>query len=339
MTLQKFAVGLHNDQVSQFICSLVCVTCSVLIALCTDLILLMFDPSKLDISDELKSVIEELKPHEDKVRCVLNKANTLDIESLIRVYGALLWSMGKVFGGAEVSRVYVGSFQEGAEVKEELVSLFDKDKKELLDRLTELPKACAMRKVNDMVKRVRLATVNVCVLGHLRSQMPVLWGKEAMQEKLIADLPKVFEEVRRKYGLAEGDFPNIDEFRDVLRLSDFYSFPLTRRDVLVELQDILTVDIPRIVSAVHGITTWDPNGEDDDRFEENEGNNVSTPVTAEGTLKHVKLINLDNEQKTHSDGPLMLLMGVFLALLVALVAISAMDQHKTALDLIRSFSK
>lgn len=26
----------------------------------------------------------------------------LDTESLMRVYGALLWSMGKVFGGAEV---------------------------------------------------------------------------------------------------------------------------------------------------------------------------------------------------------------------------------------------
>lgn len=108
----------------------------------SDLILLMFDPSKLgvsctkeplnlfqhlslipefcrefnicrpsdlylltiftDISDEFKSVIEELQPHEDKVHCVLNKADMLDTESLMRVYGALLWSMGKVFGGAEV---------------------------------------------------------------------------------------------------------------------------------------------------------------------------------------------------------------------------------------------
>lgn len=64
-----------------------------------DLILLMFDPSKLDISDEFKSVIEELQPHEDKVHCVLNKADQLDQEALMRVYGALLWSMGKVFRG------------------------------------------------------------------------------------------------------------------------------------------------------------------------------------------------------------------------------------------------
>ena len=33
---------------------------------------------------------------------MLNKADMLDTESLMRVYGALLWSMGKVFRGAEV---------------------------------------------------------------------------------------------------------------------------------------------------------------------------------------------------------------------------------------------
>ena len=50
----------------------------------SDLILLMFDCSKLDISDEFKSVIEELQPHENKVHCILNKADQLDQEMLMR---------------------------------------------------------------------------------------------------------------------------------------------------------------------------------------------------------------------------------------------------------------
>lgn len=50
-----------------------------------------------------------------------------------------------------------------------------------------------MRKVNEMVKRIRLAIVNICILGYLRSQMPTFWGKEAAQEKLINSLPAVFE--------------------------------------------------------------------------------------------------------------------------------------------------
>ena len=52
----------------------------------SDLILLLFDAHKLDISDEFKGVMEELQPHEDKVRCVLNKADSLEsTESLMRV--------------------------------------------------------------------------------------------------------------------------------------------------------------------------------------------------------------------------------------------------------------
>ena len=33
-----------------------------------DLIIIMFDAHKLDISDELKRVIELMKPHQDKIR-------------------------------------------------------------------------------------------------------------------------------------------------------------------------------------------------------------------------------------------------------------------------------
>lgn len=121
----------------------------------SDLILLVFDAYKLDISDEFKSVIEELHAHEDKVHCVLNKADQLDQESLMRVYGALLWSMGKIFRGAEVTRIYVGSFHDQQLARPEYEELFGKDRRVLMNHLKELPKMCSMRKVNEMVKRVR----------------------------------------------------------------------------------------------------------------------------------------------------------------------------------------
>ena len=34
----------------------------------------------------------------------------IDHQALMRVYGALMWSLGKVLGTPEVSRVYIGSF-------------------------------------------------------------------------------------------------------------------------------------------------------------------------------------------------------------------------------------
>lgn len=41
----------------------------------SDLIVLLFDAHKLDISDEFRSVIQCLKGHTDKIRCVLNKVD------------------------------------------------------------------------------------------------------------------------------------------------------------------------------------------------------------------------------------------------------------------------
>lgn len=47
-----------------------------------DLILLLFDPHKLDISDEFKRVIGSLKGNDDKIRIVLNKADQVDAQQV-----------------------------------------------------------------------------------------------------------------------------------------------------------------------------------------------------------------------------------------------------------------
>lgn len=66
--------------------------------------ILLFDPAKLDISDEFRDVIAQLKGHEDKVRVCLNKADQIDQQQLMRVYGALMWALGKVLINPEVCR-------------------------------------------------------------------------------------------------------------------------------------------------------------------------------------------------------------------------------------------
>ena len=258
----------------------------------SDLILLLFDCSKLDISDEFKSVIEELQPHEDKVHCVLNKADQLDQESLMRVYGALLWSMGRIFKGAEVTRIYVGSFRDEPISREEHKPLFEKDKKVLMSHLHQLPKACSMRKINEMVKRIRLCVVHVCVMGHLKSKMPYFLGTEARQAYLIEHLSEIFIEVRRMYQLSEGDFPKIEEYKASLSLLDISKFPRLDRRVLNSLQEMLLEDIPAVITHVAGTNVGDED-EDEDSSKMSKNNyqpGIFTIADTEAANKRLPLV-------------------------------------------------
>jgi EH domain-containing protein 1 len=115
-----------------------------------DLILLMFDAHKLDISDELKGAIDVLKGHEDKIRCILNKADQIDRQQLMRVYGALLWSLGKTMSSPEVARVYVGSFWQESLKSMDNAELFEAEEKDLMKDLAVLPRQSAVRKINEV---------------------------------------------------------------------------------------------------------------------------------------------------------------------------------------------
>jgi predicted GTPase len=154
-----------------------------------DLIILLFDAHKLDISDELKGTIDVLKGHDDKIRCILNKADQIDRQQLMRVYGALLWSLGKTMPSPEVARVYVGSFWQQPLQNTDNAELFEMEERDLMRDLAVLPRQSAVRKINELVKRIRKVKTLAYIIGHLKKEMPALVGKEKKQKKLITDLP------------------------------------------------------------------------------------------------------------------------------------------------------
>jgi len=216
----------------------------------SDLILLLFDAHKLDISDEFKSVIDTIRQHnDDKIRCVLNKADSVTREQLVRVYGSLMWSMGKIFDSPEVVRVYTGSFWNGALINSDFAKMFDKDEKLLVRELMDLPRCASERKVNQMVNRIRLVKVHVCILGTIRRLTPRFFGKKSSREEILNDIETIMDDVRIQYDLSQGDMPNPNEFRECLeKFSDFSVFPKTDLALVKKLDFLLDTAIPDIVN-------------------------------------------------------------------------------------------
>lgn len=124
-----------------------------------DRIILLFDAHKLDISDEFQRGIEVLRDYDDKIRIVLNKADMVTTQQLMRVYGALMWSLGKVINTPEVARVYIGSFWDQPLQIDENRKLFEYEANDLFTDIQTLPRNAALRKLNDFIKRARLAKV------------------------------------------------------------------------------------------------------------------------------------------------------------------------------------
>lgn len=227
----------------------------------SDLILLMFDAHKLDPSDELKGVIESLRPHRDKVRCILNKADQIDAENLVRVYGALLWNVGQILRTPEVVRVYISSFWNEPYHYDYHSHLFDEDKQNLMSELQALPNTAVVRKINQMILRVRVARTHFCIASHLRSKAPPSFfgkGGSSQLRDLAENLPEHFEEVRKLRGLSLGDMPDIDKFRERLEaLEDVSMLPQWDRSLVDNLDATVNSEMPKLMAAVGGVSISD----------------------------------------------------------------------------------
>jgi GTPase SAR1 family protein len=215
-----------------------------------DMILLLFDAHKLDISDEFKATIEALRGNDDKIRVVLNKADGVTGQQLMRVYGALMWSLGKVVSTPEVPRVYIGSFAPFGYANREFEVMFRREQSDLLRDLTALPSNAATRKVNEMVKRARLARVHALIISHLKKKMPSLWGHKATQEKLVENMADEFFEVMKTHRLPKGDFPDLRRFKEIAATFDFSKFKRLDDRLLASLDEVVTTHIPAILSEL-----------------------------------------------------------------------------------------
>lgn len=103
-----------------------------------DLIFLVFDPTKLDVGGELEMLFRQMKGRESQIRLILNKADSLTTQDLMRVYGALFWSMAPLINVTEPPRVYVSSFWPQDYAVDTSRDLFMKEEISLLEDLNQV---------------------------------------------------------------------------------------------------------------------------------------------------------------------------------------------------------
>ncbi|KAF7725112.1 hypothetical protein EC973_000438 [Apophysomyces ossiformis] len=215
-----------------------------------DLILLMFDSHKLDISNEFKMAIHSLRGQEEKVRVLLNKSDMVNQQQLMRVYGAMMWSLGKVVQTPEVMRVYLSSFwtEKPPNCFEDCRELIEAESKDLLRDLKELRRNAAIRKINEIVKRARLARVHALIISHLKKEMPSMFGKKKKQEALLKNLDQEFLKIQQRHHLPAGDFPNPEKFKQNLSLYEMDKFKSLKEELLERVDESLSTDLPRLMS-------------------------------------------------------------------------------------------
>lgn len=217
-----------------------------------DRIILLFDAHKLDISDEFRECILALTGNFDKIRCLLNKADKVTTQQLMRVYGALLWSLGKVVQTPEVLRVYIGSFIDQPYQNEELGYLFDKESTDLISDLKGLPRSASIRKVNEFVKRGRQAKVHALLCNHLFSQFGYFY-KDATQAECLKNMRAHFQTVSKKYNIPKGDFPNPDQFTDIIKEFKIYEFPALDEKSITTIDDVLSKGCAKLLEKMSNV--------------------------------------------------------------------------------------
>lgn len=91
--------------------------------------------------------------------------------------------------------------------------LFEAEEQDLFHDLETLPRNAALRKLNDLIKRARLAKVHAYIISSLRKDMPSMFGKDSKKKELIKNLEQIYLQIQREHQISQGDFPDVKKMQ------------------------------------------------------------------------------------------------------------------------------
>ncbi|KAK3921675.1 Sarcalumenin [Frankliniella fusca] len=225
-----------------------------------DIIFLVYDPSKLDVGPETEAILDQLKGREYQTRIILNKADQVKPEELMRVQGTLIWNISPLMSSAEPPIMYSTSlwsmpYENGAPIRllQAQEHAFLRDLREAINKRVDNKIASARR----FAVRVRNHAKMVdCYLTTYYNHKTFFGNKKKTADDII-EHPQdyhIYEGLSTLTNISRYDLPDPETYRDFFKLNPLYEFqqlaatctyfrgcPINRLDVAI------AYDLPELV--------------------------------------------------------------------------------------------
>ncbi|KAJ8367101.1 hypothetical protein AAFF_G00331050 [Aldrovandia affinis] len=228
-----------------------------------DLIFLVFDPTKLDVGLELELLFQQLKGRESQIRIILNKADNIATQELMRVYGALFWNMAPLINVTEPPRVYVSSFWPYEYAPDTTRELFVKEETSLMEDLNQVIENRLENKIAFIRQhgiRVRIHALLVDrYVQTFRDKMGFFSDPDAVFKEIVDDPDKfyIFKSILAKTNISKFDLPSSDAYRDFFGINPIAGFKQLSSQcswtgvcLLEKIETAITNELPALLSSV-----------------------------------------------------------------------------------------
>lgn len=197
-----------------------------------DLILVVFDPTKLDVGSELETLFMQLKGRESQLRIILNKADTVATQELMRVYGALFWSLAPLINVTEPPRVYTGSFW-GLNFKPNTHhQLFLKEEVSLLHDLYEVMENRVVNRIAFIRQHAILVKIHALIVDKylqvFQRENTFLSDPVAVFQEIVENPNKhrIYQSLLADENISKYDLPSQELYREFFSINSVTSFQL-----------------------------------------------------------------------------------------------------------------